>query len=85
MKVVLCDVKIIGEIMICGYIVMKGYFKDEDVIWKVFEGGWYYMGDLGVMYLDGYVEVKDWLKDIIIFGGENISFIEVEFVLFKYL
>lgn len=71
--------------MVRGSIIMKGYFKDEDVMRKVFEGGWFYIGDFGVIYLDGYMEVKDWLKDIIILGGENISLIEIELVLFWYL
>lgn len=84
MKAVPRDAKTIGEIMIRGHTVMKGYFKDEDATRKAFEGGWYHTGDLGVMHPDGYVEVKDRSKDIIISGGENISSIEVESVLFKH-
>lgn len=63
---------------------MKGYLKDEKVILEVFVCGWFYMGDMGVIYLDGYVEIKDRMKDVIILGGENISSVEVEGVIFKY-
>ena len=78
------DGKTIGEIMIKGSTVMKGYFKDEEATRLAFEGGWFHTGDLGVMHPDGYIEVKDRSKDIIISGGENISSIEIESVLFKH-
>jgi fatty-acyl-CoA synthase len=57
---------------------MKGYFADEAATAKAFEGGWFHSGDLGVMHPDGYIELRDRAKDIIISGGENISTIEVE-------
>lgn len=69
----------------CGNIVMKGYLKNFSVIEEVFVGGWFYIGDLVVCYLDGYIEICDWFKDIIIFGGENIFIIELEGVFYCYL
>jgi fatty-acyl-CoA synthase len=78
------DGREIGEIMARGCTIMKGYFKDEEATRKAFEGGWFHTGDLGVVHPDGYMEVKDRSKDIIISGGENISSIEVEAVLFKH-
>mmetsp|Transcript_38845 Transcript_38845/g.60568 ORF Transcript_38845/g.60568 Transcript_38845/m.60568 type:complete len:216 (-) Transcript_38845:83-730(-) len=71
----------LGEVMFQGNVVMKGYLKNEKSTSKDFKGGWYHTGDLGVMHPDGYIELKDRSKDIIISGGENISSIEVEQVL----
>ena len=72
------DGKTIGEIMIRGNIVMKGYFKDKDATEKATKGGWFHTGDLAVVHPDGYVKIQDRSKDIIISGGENISSIEIE-------
>ena len=74
----------LGEVMFRGNIVMKGYLKNEAATRKAFAGGWFHSGDLGVMDEDGYVQLKDRSKDIIISGGENISSIEVENVLAKH-
>jgi fatty-acyl-CoA synthase len=71
-----------GEIVMRGNNVMKGYFRDTDTTATAFAGGWFHSGDLGVMHPDGYVELRDRKKDIIISGGENISTVEVEKVLF---
>ncbi|MDY0271780.1 MAG: acyl-CoA synthetase [Advenella sp.] len=73
-----------GELMFRGNIVMKGYLKNPHATQEAFDGGWFHTGDLGVMHEDGYVQIKDRSKDIIISGGENISSIEVEDVLYKY-
>ena len=78
MKEVPNDGKTIGEIMIKGNVVMKGYFKDKDATNKAMKGGWFHSGDLAVMHSDGYVKIQDRSKDIIISGGENISSIEIE-------
>jgi fatty-acyl-CoA synthase len=74
----------LGEVMFRGNVVMKGYLKNRASSDKAFEGGWFHSGDLGVMYPDGYVQLKDRSKDIIISGGENISSIEVEDALYKH-
>jgi fatty-acyl-CoA synthase len=74
----------LGEVMFRGNVVMKGYLKNKPATEKVFEGGWFHSGDLGVMHPDGYIQLKDRSKDIIISGGENISSIEVEDALFKH-
>ena len=74
----------LGEVMFRGNIVMKGYLKNPAATREAFEGGWFHSGDLGVMHPDGYVQLKDRSKDIIISGGENISSIEVEDVLLKH-
>ena len=84
MKEVPKDGKTIGEIMIKGNIVMKGYFKDKDATEKAMKGGWFHTGDLAVMHQDGYVKIQDRSKDIIISGGENISSIEIENTLAKH-
>jgi len=84
MKEVPRDGKTIGEIMIRGNIVMKGYFKDKDATDKAMKGGWFHTGDLAVMYSDGYIKIQDRSKDIIISGGENISSIEIENTLAKH-
>ena len=78
MKEVPKDGKTIGEIMLRGNVVMKGYFKDKDATDKAMAGGWFHSGDLAVMHPDGYVKIQDRSKDIIISGGENISSIEIE-------
>ncbi len=67
-----------------GNIVMKGYLKNQAATEEAFAGGWFHTGDLGVLYPDGYIQLKDRSKDIIISGGENISSIEVEEVLYKH-
>lgn len=72
-----------GELALRGNMVMKGYLKSRKATDKAFEGGWFRSGDLGVKYPDGYIKIMDRLKDIIISGGENISSIEVENVLYK--
>ncbi len=74
----------IGEILMRGHIVAKGYLKDPEATGKAFAGGWFHTGDLAVTHEDGYVEIKDRAKDIIISGGENISSIEVEGALFRH-
>ena len=74
----------IGEIFIRGNVVMKGYLKNPSATAEAFDGGWFHTGDLGVMYPDGYVKLKDRSKDIIISGGENISSVEVEDVLHRH-
>jgi fatty-acyl-CoA synthase len=74
----------LGEVMFRGNVVMKGYLKNPKASGQVFAGGWFHSGDLGVMHPDGYVQLKDRSKDIIISGGENISSIEVEDALYKH-
>ena len=74
----------LGEVMMRGNIVMKGYLKNEAATEEAFAGGWFHSGDLGVRYPDGYIQLKDRSKDIIISGGENISSIEVEDVLYMH-
>ncbi len=73
-----------GEVFMRGNPVMKGYLKNPKATDEAFEGGWFHTGDLGVWHADGYIELKDRSKDIIISGGENISTIEVEDVLYKH-
>ena len=84
MKPVPKDAKTIGEIMIKGNIVMKGYFRDKDATDKAMSHGWFHSGDLAVVNPDGYIKIKDRSKDIIISGGENISSIEIENTLSKH-
>ncbi|KAI3818075.1 hypothetical protein L1987_11877 [Smallanthus sonchifolius] len=84
MESVKCDGKSIGEIMLRGNTVMSGYLKDPGATEEAFAGGWFRSGDLGVKHEDGYIEVKDRLKDIVISGGENISTIEVESVIYRH-
>ena len=74
----------IGELMIRGNTVMKGYLKNPSATTDAFAGGWFHTGDLGVQHPDGYVEIKDRAKDIIISGGENVSTLEVEEVLYRH-
>ena len=78
------DGKTIGEVMFRGNVVMKGYLKNSELTKTAFEGGWFHSGDLGVTHPNGYLEIKDRSKDIIISGGENISSIEVENILYRY-
>jgi fatty-acyl-CoA synthase len=73
-----------GEIFMRGNIVMKGYLKNPRATEEAFAGGWFHTGDLGVVHPDGYIELKDRSKDIIISGGENISTVEVETVLYRH-
>ena len=78
------DGQTIGEVMFRGNIVMKGYLKNQKATQEAFEGGWFHTGDLGVLDEHGYVIIKDRSKDIIISGGENVSSVEVEDVLYKH-
>jgi len=84
MKPVPADGKTIGEVMFRGNIVMRGYLKNSKATKDALKGGWFHSGDLGVMYPDGYIQLKDRSKDIIISGGENISSIEVEDAIAKH-
>jgi fatty-acyl-CoA synthase len=83
MKSVPADGRTIGEVMFQGNIVMKGYLKNKTANQKAFAGGWFHSGDLAVLHPDGYIQLKDRSKDIIISGGENISSIEIEEALLK--
>jgi len=78
------DGQTLGEVMMRGNVVMKGYLKNRKSTDAAFAGGWFHTGDLGVMHPDGYIQLKDRSKDIIISGGENISSIEVEDALYKH-
>jgi fatty-acyl-CoA synthase len=78
------DAETLGEVMMRGNVIMKGYLKNKTSTEKAFGGGWFHTGDLGVMHADGYIQLKDRSKDIIISGGENISSIEVEDALYKH-
>ena len=78
------DGETMGEIMFRGNIAMKGYLKNPKATEEAFRGGWFHSGDLAVQYPDGYIKIKDRSKDIIISGGENISSIEVEDVLYRH-
>lgn len=78
------DGETLGEVMFRGNVVMKGYLKNPTASAEAFEGGWFHSGDLGVWHADNYIQVKDRSKDIIISGGENISSLEVEDVLYKH-
>ncbi len=78
------DGETIGEVMFRGNVVMKGYFRNPKATQEAFEGGWFHSGDLGVMHPDGYIQLKDRSKDVIISGGENISSIEVEEALYGH-
>jgi fatty-acyl-CoA synthase len=84
MQPVPMDGETMGEIMFRGNITMKGYLKNTKATQEVFAGGWYHTGDLAVQSADGYIKIKDRSKDIIISGGENISSIEVEDVLYRH-
>ena len=78
------DGETIGEIMFRGNVVMKGYLKNPTATLEAFEGGWFHTGDLAVVETDGYIKIKDRSKDVVISGGENISSIEVEDVLYRH-
>jgi fatty-acyl-CoA synthase len=84
MEAVPADGQTLGEVMFRGNIVMKGYLKNPGATAQAFAGGWFHSGDLGVLHPDGYIQLKDRSKDIIISGGENISSIEVEDALMKH-
>jgi fatty-acyl-CoA synthase len=84
MTEVTADGETLGEVMFRGNIVMKGYLKNPEATAEAFAGGWFHSGDLGVLHPDGYIQLKDRSKDVIISGGENISSIEVEDVLYKH-
>ncbi len=84
MQAVPADGETIGELMLRGHTIMKGYLKNPDASRAAFEGGWFHTGDLGVLHADGYVEIKDRSKDIIITGGENVSSLEIEECLYKH-
>ena len=74
----------VGEIVARGNVVMSGYFNDLEATEQAFRDGWFHSGDTGVVHPDGYVEIRDRIKDIIISGGENISSIEVENILLRH-
>ncbi|KAA0046225.1 butyrate--CoA ligase AAE11, peroxisomal-like [Cucumis melo var. makuwa] len=78
------DGRTTGEIVLRGSSLMKGYFKDPEATAAAFKNGWFLTGDIGVIYPDGYLEIKDRSKDVIISGGENISSVEVETVLYRH-
>ena len=78
------DGETMGEVMFRGNVVMKGYFRNPEATQEAFAGGWFHSGDLGVIHPDGYIQLKDRSKDIIISGGENISSIEVEEALYRH-
>jgi fatty-acyl-CoA synthase len=84
MKPVPWDGETMGEVMFRGNLTMKGYLKNEKATRDAFAGGWFHTGDLGVVQPDGYVKIKDRAKDVIISGGENISSLEVEDVLYRH-
>jgi fatty-acyl-CoA synthase len=84
MRPVARDGQTLGEVMFRGNVVMRGYLKNKTSTEKAFAGGWFHSGDLGVMHPDGYIQLKDRSKDIIISGGENISSIEVEDALYRH-
>ena len=74
----------VGEIVARGNVVMRGYFNDPEATARAFAGGWFHSGDAAVVHPDGYVEIRDRFKDVIISGGENISSIEVEGALLRH-
>ena len=84
MRDVPADGETMGEVVMRGNNVMKGYFADEAATADAFRGGWFHSGDLAVMHPDGYIEIRDRAKDIIISGGENVSTVEVEKVLVSH-
>jgi fatty-acyl-CoA synthase len=84
MRDVPADAETMGEVVMRGNNVMKGYFEDPEATAEAFAGGWFHSGDIGVMHSDGYIELRDRKKDIIISGGENISTIEIEHTVVKH-
>jgi fatty-acyl-CoA synthase len=79
-----CDGTTLGEIVARGNVVMRGYYNDPDATAAAFAGGWFHSGDAAVVHPDGYIEIRDRFKDVIISGGENISSIEVEAMLLHH-
>ena len=84
LELVPADGQTMGEVMFRGNVIMKGYLKNPNASSEAFDGGWFRSGDLAVLHPDGYIELRDRSKDIIISGGENISTIEVEGAIFKH-
>jgi fatty-acyl-CoA synthase len=84
MQDVPADAETLGEVVMRGNNVMKGYYRDPEATANTFRGGWFHSGDVGVLHSDGYIELRDRSKDIIISGGENISTIEVENTLYQH-
>ena len=78
------DGETMGEIVVRGNVVMQGYYRDPEATAKVIRGGWFHIGDAAVVHSDGYIEIRDRLKDVIISGGENISSVEVEGILLRH-
>jgi len=78
------DAATVGEIVVRGNVVMAGYYNDPEATARAMAGGWFHSGDAAVVHPDGYIEIRDRLKDVIISGGENISSIEVEGVLLRH-
>ena len=78
------DGQTMGEVVMRGNMVMTGYYNDSEATERAFRGGWFHSGDLAVMHPDGYIEIRDRMKDIIITSGENISSIEVEQCLYRH-
>src|SRR5204863_595972 len=78
------DGQTVGEIVVRGNVVMEGYYKDPEATAQAMRDGWFHTGDAAVVHSDGYVEIRDRLKDVIISGGENISSVEVEGVLLRH-
>jgi fatty-acyl-CoA synthase len=83
-KDVLRDAASVGEIVVRGNVVMEGYYRDPEATARALDGGWFHTGDAAVVHPDGYLEIRDRLKDVIISGGENISSVEVEGVLLRH-
>jgi fatty-acyl-CoA synthase len=78
------DGQTVGEIVVRGNVVMEGYYRDPEATARAFHGGWFHSGDAAVVHADGYIEIRDRLKDVIISGGENISSVEVEGILLRH-
>jgi fatty-acyl-CoA synthase len=78
------DGETLGEIVVRGNVVMQGYYRDPEATSKAIRDGWYHMGDAAVVHPDGYIEIRDRIKDVIISGGENISSVEVEGILLRH-
>jgi fatty-acyl-CoA synthase len=84
MNSVPADAETMGEVVMRGNNVMKGYYAEPEATAQAFRGGWFHSGDIGVLHPDGYIELRDRSKDIIISGGENISTIEVENAIYRH-
>jgi fatty-acyl-CoA synthase len=78
------DAQTLGEIIVRGNVVMEGYYDDPEATAQAMRGGWFHSGDAAVVHPDGYVEIRDRFKDVIISGGENISSVEVEGILMRH-